>query len=342
MFPQRKWPTVSRVRSTEIRLSRSVQLGLAAVCLVTGSCQCVRFSDDTLFACGPEQACPRDHVCVEGVCEPCATNANGIACATGGCHDDNNDGKTDYADASCLNQCLPVGLEKLDLMTDPLNCGECGNQCPAPLHASVTCEGGLCGRGACEPGFFDLDGDATFGCESACNPGAACTGNPDAGCAVGITDCSTGAPVCMDGCALTLVDGGHTAANCSGAGGNVVSAGAVSVCRFDTSDCPTSWRPYLNWSTTSARTATYKNPAIVSATKYCPCTAGCELQVVTCNSRSHNWSNAVLETKTCAGSDKTGYVVRHNSCDNGSCYTGTCTGATSVSVSASRTQVGCY
>jgi len=206
----------------------------------------------------------------------------------------------------------------------------------------VTCEGGICGRGACDQGFYDLDGDATFGCESACNPGAACTGNPTSSCSVGITDCSTGAPVCVDGCTLTLVNNQHSAAECTGAGGNVVPAGAASVCRFDASACPNGWTQYLNWSTTSARTATYKNPAIVPGAKYCPCAAGCELQTATCGSRSHNWSNAAIESKTCTGSDKTGDVIRHNSCDNGTCYAGSCTGGTSVNVSARRTQIGCY
>jgi len=51
--------------------------------------------------------------------------------------------------------------------------------CPAPVNATATCNGGICGRSPCAPGFFDIDGAATFGCESTC-AGRVCT-LPDGG-----------------------------------------------------------------------------------------------------------------------------------------------------------------
>jgi hypothetical protein len=57
---------------------------------------------------------------------------------------------------------------------DVKNCGKCDRVCPVPAHASARCEKGVCGRGPCEAGFFDLD-EAVFGCETACARGV-CTG----------------------------------------------------------------------------------------------------------------------------------------------------------------------
>jgi hypothetical protein len=85
------------------------------------------------------------------------------------------------------------------LWGDPANCGACGAACPSPdpaLHvASVACNGGTCGVGACVDGcahyitisaeryfivrcsYMDADGDLDNGCE-AISPGcygASCT-----------------------------------------------------------------------------------------------------------------------------------------------------------------------
>jgi hypothetical protein len=62
---------------------------------------------------------------------------------------------------------------------DPANCGSCGHVCATPAHASATCRQSACGRGPCANGFFDVDGPATFGCESTCS-GRTCT-FPDGG-----------------------------------------------------------------------------------------------------------------------------------------------------------------
>jgi len=57
------------------------------------------------------------------------------------------------------------GGRSTDTQSDPLNCGACSNACPAPLHAAATCDGGACGRGPCDPGWYDIDASAP-GCES--------------------------------------------------------------------------------------------------------------------------------------------------------------------------------
>jgi len=44
-----------------------------------------------------------------------------------------------------------------DLGTDVLNCGACGNSCPAPAHGWATCDGGTCGF-ACEAGHVACGG----------------------------------------------------------------------------------------------------------------------------------------------------------------------------------------
>ena len=64
--------------------------------------------------------------------------------------------------AGCGNQPKPLCE---DTQSDPLNCGACGIVCPAPNHASAACNAGVCGRGVCEPGWYDIDAQIP-GCES--------------------------------------------------------------------------------------------------------------------------------------------------------------------------------
>jgi hypothetical protein len=55
------------------------------------------------------------------------------------------------------------GGRSTDTQSDPPNCGACGNVCPALLHAAATCDAGACGRGQCDPGWYDID--SVVGCE---------------------------------------------------------------------------------------------------------------------------------------------------------------------------------
>ncbi|MEZ4406664.1 MAG: MopE-related protein [Polyangiales bacterium] len=67
------------------------------------------------------------------------------------------------------NDCNGGVDEPFDLQSDLANCGRCGAAC-AFAGASAACQMGACVMGACRPGFVDLDGDPSNGCELACTP----------------------------------------------------------------------------------------------------------------------------------------------------------------------------
>ncbi|MCA9561543.1 MAG: putative metal-binding motif-containing protein, partial [Myxococcales bacterium] len=57
--------------------------------------------------------------------------------------------------------------ENFDLQNDPAHCGDCATAC-AFEHAAPTCVEGACALGACEAGWWDVNGDAADGCEYPC------------------------------------------------------------------------------------------------------------------------------------------------------------------------------
>jgi hypothetical protein len=59
----------------------------------------------------------------------------------------------------------PNGCEA-NVAADPMNCGACGRACARP-NSTATCASSTCSF-QCSPGFYDLDGDPTNGCEYAC------------------------------------------------------------------------------------------------------------------------------------------------------------------------------
>jgi hypothetical protein len=62
----------------------------------------------------------------------------------------------------------PDGCEA-NLNTSVQHCGNCGTDCTAAFpHSSVSCATGTCSFQGCLPGFTDIDGDLTNGCEYAC------------------------------------------------------------------------------------------------------------------------------------------------------------------------------
>jgi hypothetical protein len=65
----------------------------------------------------------------------------------------------------------------VDAGAAPMDAGsaaDAGCSCPSVANAQSMCSLGVCTRGPCEPGFFDVD-PAVPGCESTCT-GATCTG----------------------------------------------------------------------------------------------------------------------------------------------------------------------
>ena len=83
-------------------------------------------------------------------CAPRPESCNG--------RDDDCDGLIDDADPD-LRQAL---------FSDPAHCGRCGNACGSPPHSTVQCQGGQCFIRACDPGWYDTNGDPGDGCESDC------------------------------------------------------------------------------------------------------------------------------------------------------------------------------
>ncbi len=81
-------------------------------------------------------------------------------CSTRQCHVASCD--PGYANCNALD---PDGCE-VKLSDDPMNCGSCGFSCNRP-NSTATCANSMCVF-QCAPGYYDLDGDPTNGCEYAC------------------------------------------------------------------------------------------------------------------------------------------------------------------------------
>ncbi len=96
-----------------------------------------------------------------GTCGNACSVANGSPkCVSGmcgilSCNPPYDDCNRQYADGCEANTGDDVG-----------NCGSCGNACSRP-NTDATCAGGNCSF-TCKPGFVDLDGDMSNGCEYAC------------------------------------------------------------------------------------------------------------------------------------------------------------------------------
>jgi len=133
--------------------------------------------------------------------------------------------------ASCGSLELRCGGACVAALRDPMNCGACGEVCPALAGATATCMGGRCGY-ACDAAHADCDERASNGCESeratdhencgAC--GRACTDRQE--CRAGVCVACGGA---LDWCAgLGCIDTATDRTNCGGCG-RVCPTG--SICR---------------------------------------------------------------------------------------------------------------
>ena len=120
-----------------------------------------------VFAAG----CDLDPFCVSG-CEEDASTADagpsdGEVAVT--------DARPTGPDGGCFGEelcneidddCDGLVDEETDLVSDPDNCGSCGNRCVLP-NVDTTCEASACVERGCLEGFVDLD-DAAAGCEYRC------------------------------------------------------------------------------------------------------------------------------------------------------------------------------
>jgi hypothetical protein len=55
---------------------------------------------------------------------------------------------------------------EIDMTSDPVNCGACGNVCSIP-HGTPACSGSSCAVGSCSRGHADCNNDPADGCEAA-------------------------------------------------------------------------------------------------------------------------------------------------------------------------------
>jgi hypothetical protein len=104
--------------------------------------------------CASGTACTSGLTCQNGTClsATAACGNSGQACCSSG--------------AACNNG---LACRNATCQTPTASASCDASACPQPLHASAVCVAGQCARGPCNPGYYDLDGAATFGCESTCD-----------------------------------------------------------------------------------------------------------------------------------------------------------------------------
>ncbi|MCK6573893.1 hypothetical protein L6V77_22680 [Myxococcota bacterium] len=176
-------------------------------------------------ACGRTCAFPQaTSICVEG------------ECAVTGCEDGFHDFDGDPlngCEAACTiseggaelcdyrdNDCDGVVDEDhLPLDENVRHCGTCGNDCRRFANGSFGCSSGHCVVLNCEPGFRDLDGEVSTGCEYACLP----TNGGVEACDAADNDC--------DGLVDEDFDLGTDLDHCGACGAACATPNATPVCR---------------------------------------------------------------------------------------------------------------
>ncbi len=207
----------------------------------------------TLFVCYSIVCLPGTMDCNNDGSDGCETDITS-AQSCGGC---GNVCSVPNAAPACVNGACAIGSCNMgfgDCDGDPANgcetmlttaasCGACGAPCALP-NAASSCATGTCTLTACNPGYFDCDGNPANGCEPLpCNPGQRCATSAD--CSSGVCASGTCAPPsCTDGVKNeneTDVDcGGSTCPPCAAGKGCLVAGDCGSgVCTDGVCQAPT-------------------------------------------------------------------------------------------------------
>lgn len=145
------------------------------------------------------------------------------------------------------------GVMCLNLGTDIINCGGCGNACPSRPNAPARCSGGSCTL-VCHTGYLNCDGNLTNGCETtpatdalncgACgrvcpsypntSPSMCVAGTCSFGCGAGYANCDGNI---TNGCEVSTTT---DPTNCGACGR---ACGAGQTCTGGTCTCTISGRP---------------------------------------------------------------------------------------------------
>jgi hypothetical protein len=116
---------------------------------------------DQAYGTGCEKPVSADVNNCGGCNNVCVTPHATPACASSMCAI----GQCDVGYQNCDND-VATGCE-IQTSQDVDHCGSCTNMCPTRAHASRTCVSGGCGF-TCDPGWVNLDGVASNGCEYTC------------------------------------------------------------------------------------------------------------------------------------------------------------------------------
>ncbi len=131
-----------------------------------GQCGHVCEAGEVCVANNCVRACPATQTDCFGTCF--STDRDRFHC--GNCTNECAPGTT-CVGGQCTPACAPPlqpcdGGVCIDPDNDPMNCGGCGIECQPVINAIPDCQSGMCGLGACIPGFDDCDGQGANGCET--------------------------------------------------------------------------------------------------------------------------------------------------------------------------------